>query len=217
MIPIIVFMILTDFTSSLIQPSPTSSHALSSFNFFAISLQSFYLPKHPIWAIFYSVIASSAFSLIAFETTFFDVFFMLLYILFSSVLFRHNTLCKSPFLHTAHFLSSFNHHLLHPPLFFPHTSSHASMIPSLNFALQHQLISLFLLQIDSKSTYLSAKISFFYQHMSISLLSLVSSYLYLLLLRRVETPQGLPSHFEYTFSVVSLSTQRRFFSYFHPF
>ena len=49
------------------------------------------------------------------------------------------------------------------------------------------------------------------------ILSLFSSYLYLLSLMHVETPQGLPSYFIYAVCILSLSKQSQFLSNFHPF
>ena len=87
------------------------------------------------WESCNTVSTSSAFSLIAFQTAFFALFFMLLYLrLFSSELFCNIALCASFFLETASFTSSFHHQvfpLLLLPLFFPHTSSHAFETPSL--------------------------------------------------------------------------------------
>ena len=150
-----------------------------------------------------SVSASSAFSLIAFETAFFFYLFNSLYILlFFSVLFWHIAMFASFFLKTASFTSSFNHHV--SPLLLPSSSNtphhmplrpHPWSVPT-NLVLQHQLIWLLFLEIASWSSHLSAKLSFFSQQMSFSPLSLFSSYLYLLSLRHVEIPQGLLSHFE---------------------
>ena len=149
---------------------------------------------------------------------------MLLYLLlFSSVLIWHIAFCTSFFLESAKFNSSFHYHaspLLPLPLFLSYKSSHEIKIPSLKCTQKNGTPTLTNLMtfssINSWSSHLSTSISFFSQYMSFLKHSLFSSYLYLLPLMNVETPQGLPSHFEWTIRVLSLSTQSQFMSNFYP-
>ena len=114
------------------------NHAFfSSFNFLTITFSLFTSQIIPFGQLCNSVSASSAFSLIAFETAFFALFFRLLYLLlFYSVLFWHIALFASFFPKTASVTSSFHHHVspsLLLSVFLPHTSSYALKIPSLKF------------------------------------------------------------------------------------
>ena len=142
--------------------SPHSTSLLSVFNPITIL-------NIPFGQFFNSVSASSNFYLTAFETVFFPLFLMLLHLfLFSSVLFQHIAMCASLFYITS-FTSSFHHHvspLLPLLLLYPYISSHTPKTPSLKCPSKYQCkpIQLFFPLINSLSSSLPTKLSFFSQH-----------------------------------------------------
>ena len=144
----------------------------------------------------------------------------LYFLLFSRVLFRQITLCASFFHETASFTSSFHHQvspLIFLPLFFLHTSSHATETPSLKcphkygIAKTTNLITFYSSRFVIITSF--SKLFFrFSRYMSFSPHSLFSPYLYLLPLKYADTSQGLPSHIVKTAGVLFFSTQSQFWS-----
>ena len=120
------YVILLCFTSFILtetQLCVTSSHTSSSFNFITISLQSSYKSKLAILAIFYSVGAFIAFSLIAFDTALFALFSCFYTCFYSSQYYSDISTCLifsslmlSPHLFFIPPCISFT-----PPLLFPNT------------------------------------------------------------------------------------------------
>ena len=122
---------------------------------------------------------------------------MLLYLLlFSAELHWHVALCASIFFETASITSSFHHHVssfLLLLLSFPHTTSHALNIPSLNCPHKFDAPTSTNFDTFSSNRFLictsQGKLIFLLSGHVLLAISIFSSYPYLLSLRHVETPQ----------------------------